>query len=598
MSQERGLRQGEGSAGGRPPQRSVVALARSLRALIRAEELWLVLVAAALGAAVGLIVVAMNASTQFAHEILFGLAPGQRVSAQPFIAPARALVPAAGGIVMALVALALARWFPRRTVDPIEANALYGGRMSLKDSLVVVTQTLISNGFGASVGLEAGYTQIGSAVASKVGRQLRVRRADMRVLVGAGAAGAIAAAFNAPLTGAFYAFELVIGTYTLTTLAPVVAAAIAAVSMQRLVLGDQAGFDVPLLPASTTVAFLPLIALGVFAALAGIGLMRSVTLTEAAFRRSFVPIWLRPVIGGAAVGGLALYSPLVLASGHGALRDGLTATLPLLTLVLLLLAKAAASAISIGSGFRGGLFFASLLIGALLGKAFAAVMALAAPPMFPEVVYALVGMSAFAVAVVGGPLTMAFLALEGTGSLPLTVAVLAASVTSSLTVRRLFGYSFATWRFHLRGESIRSPADIGWMRNLTVRRMMRPEVPCVRIDMQLDVFRRDFPLGSTNRVVAVDEQGTYAGIVWLSDAHAAGPECNVVGEVLHQTDIVLTPEMTVKSAIDAFARAEADALAVVDGAETKKVVGLLTEHYALRRYAEELENRRRDLGGE
>jgi CIC family chloride channel protein len=99
-------------------------------------------------------------------------------------------------------------------------------------------------------------------------------------------------------------------------------------------------------------------------------------------------------------------------------------------------------------------------------------------------------------------------------------------------------------------------------------------------------------------VVAVDAQGSYAGIVWLSDAHAAGPECSVVGEVLHQTAIVLTPEMTVKSAIDAFARAEADALAVVDGLETNKVVGLLTEHYALRRYAEELESRRRDLGGE
>ena len=123
------------------------------------------------------------------------------------------------------IGLAVARYHPRRAVDPIEANALYGGRMSLNDSLIVVLQTIISNGVGASVGLEAGYTQIGSAIASRFGRMFRVRRNDLRLLVGCGAAAAIAGAFNAPLTGAFYAFELVIGTYSLGTFAPVAVAA-------------------------------------------------------------------------------------------------------------------------------------------------------------------------------------------------------------------------------------------------------------------------------------------------------------------------------------------------------------------------------------
>src|SRR5579875_2140156 len=113
-------------------------------------------------------------------------------------------------------------------------------------------------------------------------------------------------------------------------------------------------------------------------------------------------------------------------------------------------------------------------------------------------------MSGVATAIVGGPLTMAFLALESTGSLPLTVAVLAAAVVSALTVRRTFGYSFATWRFHLRGEAIRSAVDIGWMRNLTVGRMMRRDVRTVRADMSVAAFRRDFPLGATQRVVVVD----------------------------------------------------------------------------------------------
>jgi CIC family chloride channel protein len=577
----------------------VTQVPAALRALVRSDELWLVVLAAAVGLVAGVLVVGMNVTSQAMHEVLYGLPRGARLSAQDGIAWPRAAVPAVGGLLMGLTALALARWRPRRAVDPIEANALYGGRMSFFDSMLLVGQTLISNGFGASVGLEAGFAQIGGAVASRAGRGFRLRRGDMRVLVGAGTAAAIAAAFNAPLTGAFYAFELVIGTYSLATLAPVVAAAIAAVSVQRVLLGDAPGFDIPPMPATETAAFLPLIALGVVAALAGIALMRAVTLTEDVFRRSSVPVWLRPVLGGVVVGGLALISPAVLSSGHGALRAGLTADVPLGMLVLLLGLKSLASAVSIGSGFRGGLFFASLLMGALLGKAFAAVMLLVSPmPMFPEIIYGLVGMSAFAVAVVGGPLTMAFLGLESTGSLPLTVAVLAASVVSSLTVRRTFGYSFATWRFHLRGESIRSAADIGWMRSLTVGRMMRREVRTVPADMTLAMFRRENALGSTGRIVVLDAADRYAGIIWLSDAYGADESVARVSELLHQTDTVLLPDMSIKDAVAKFEQAEADALAVVNNLDEKKVIGMLTEHYALRRYAEELERRRREVSGE
>src|SRR5262249_60892182 len=123
-------------------------------------------------------------------------------------------------------------------------SALYGGRMSLGDSLVVVGQTILSNGAGASIGLEAGYTQIGSAVASRFGGMVRVRPNDLRLLVGCGAAAAIAGAFNAPLTGAFYAFELVIGTYSLGTFAPVAVASIVAVAVVEAMGG--APFDLVL----------------------------------------------------------------------------------------------------------------------------------------------------------------------------------------------------------------------------------------------------------------------------------------------------------------------------------------------------------------
>ena len=129
-------------------------------------------------------------------------------------------------------------------------------------------------------------------------------------------------------------------------------------------------------------------------------------------------------------------------------------------------------------------------------------------------VYALVGMGALSVAVIGGPLTMTFMALETTGDFWLTTAVLVAIIVAAQVTRETFGYSFATWRFHLRGEGIRSAADVGWIRELTVRRMMRPDVRTVPSHTTISRFRRVFPLGSAAQVVAVDEDERYAGIVW------------------------------------------------------------------------------------
>ena len=578
----------------------VLHVPQRLRALVRADEIWLVVLAAVLGVFGGLSVAAMSWFTQAMHRVLFALGPAERLSGQVDVAAWRAiLMPTAGGLLMGLSAIAVARWWPRRAVDPIEANALYGGRMSLRDSLILVGQTMLSNGSGASVGLEAGYAQIGSALASRIGQAFRVRRNDLRVLVGCGAAAAIAAGFDAPLTSAFYAYELVIGTYSLATLAPVVVSAICGVSLVRMLIPDQYGFDVQVPTAIDPTAYLPILALGMICALGGIAIMRGVTLTEAAFRRSGVPVWARPVIGGIVVGLLALLTPQVLSSGHAALQVGLDAPYAVPQIAMLIVLKAVASAVSIGAGFRGGLFFASLFLGALLGKLFAAFLAMVtATTAVPAVVYAIVGMSALAVAVVGGPLTMAFLALESTGSLPMTVAVLTASVISAITVRRTFGYSFATWRFHLRGEAIRSAVDVGWMRSLTVGRMMRRDVRTVRTDAPLATFRRDFPLGATARVVVVDESGRYAGIVLLAEAHAADCKAETLASLLHHQTDVLLPPMTIKDAVAMFEAAESDALAVLDGRETRRVIGLLTEQHALRRYSEELDRRRRELSGE
>src|ERR1700712_2400330 len=190
----------------RPIGSAVMHAPQVLRALVRADEIWLVVLAAFVGCATGIMVWLMTATTQLIHQNLFGIGSSQRLSAMVSLDPLRTvLVPTLGGLALGLLTLGIARFRPRRTVDPIEANALFGGRMSLNGSLIVVLQTILSNGVGASVGLEAGYTQIGSAIASRWGHAFRVRRNDLRLLVGCGAAAAIAGAFNAPLTRAVYA---------------------------------------------------------------------------------------------------------------------------------------------------------------------------------------------------------------------------------------------------------------------------------------------------------------------------------------------------------------------------------------------------------
>jgi CIC family chloride channel protein len=192
-----------------------------LKALNRRTEIGLVLTSAVIGVVSGLAVTAMSLASQQLHKIVFGISSGERVSAAQAVDVLTAVAaPLVGGLFLSLIVYILAERHKKPMVDPIEANALHGGRLSLTDSAIVAVQNLISNGFGGSVGLEAGYTQLAAGIASSIGSYLQLRRSDLRILVGCGAAGAIAAAFNAPLTAAFYAFELIIGIYAIASLTP------------------------------------------------------------------------------------------------------------------------------------------------------------------------------------------------------------------------------------------------------------------------------------------------------------------------------------------------------------------------------------------
>ncbi|XKH36307.1 chloride channel protein [Azospirillum doebereinerae] len=383
---------------------------------VRDSALAVVLLAALLGGAVGLAVGLLHEGVVGLQSLVFAVPEGERLGLSA-LDPVRALaVPVLGGLLLGLLVALVRRWRPRDIVDAVEANALHGGRMSLIDSLRLTVTTALSNASGASVGMEAAYTQAGAGLASAVGQRLRLRRADLRTMVGCGAAAAIAAAYDAPLAGAFYAFELVLGGYTLATLAPVGAAAVLAVAASGLLTDAEAPLALgrPVVVAGWDYAVCGVV--GFLAGWLGILSMQAVTLAERAFRVLRVPRWLGPALGGLCVGGLALAVPAVMGSGPGAVPPELAGGA--LVLALTLAAKILASAVSLGSGFRGGLFSASLFVGGLFGGLLAALVETLLPGLgVDRGLLLLVGMGSVAAGVIGAPVTMVLLVLETTQDL-------------------------------------------------------------------------------------------------------------------------------------------------------------------------------------
>jgi CIC family chloride channel protein len=568
-----------------------------LRRRARASEAAVIILAVIIGAAAGMLSVLQGAIARTLQHQLFHLPSGQRLSTADAVPIAALMALPAGGLLLAAFSW-ITKARRRRLVDAVEANALHGGRVAWTDSLVISGQTIISNGFGASVGLEAAYAQLGAAVASAAGGWLRLRRGDLRVLVGAGTGAAIAAAFGAPLTGAFYAFEIVIGAYTPAAIAPVAAAALSAVLVGQTLGVQPYLVDAAAGEAVQTHHYIVYGGLGAIAALLGIVLMRAVADMERLTKRLPIPAEARPALGGLLLIPLAIVTPQVLSAGHGALHLDLEYALPLSFVAAIFIMKSAASIVSLGFGFRGGLFFASLFLGSLLGHLYAGVFALVAgyPVVDPQNA-ALVGMAAFAVSVVGGPMTMAMLVLEATHDFSLTGATIAASLVATTIVREAFGYSFSTWRLHLRGETIKSARDVGWVRSLTAGRMMRRVERATPASLTVTEFRRAFPLGATSRVVLTGDDGRYAGIVQVASAYADGTAPDQpIGTIAIQQSEALDAAADIRRVMAAFDAAGADEMAVV--AHDGRVLGVLSETYLRRRYAEELDKAQRELFGE
>lgn len=591
-------------AGAKPRRRSVISIAelrgrierRRLRRVLRENGAVLIAAAAIVGGAGGAVASLMVWVAMLLHTTLFALPAHAHLSAVTSLDWTRMLaVLAVGG---ALVGLSAALWRKRigTIVDPIEANALHGGKMSTADSLFVAGQSLVSSGFGASLGLEGGFTQMAGAIGSKIGRMMRRRRHDVRMLVGAGAAGAIAGAFNAPFAGAAYGFELIIGSYTAGTLAPVAVASVAGTLVSWSIFGGIYRIPVQQITLAAGHEFVLLLVIGVTCGLLAVTVMRGATGTERVARSWGLRYEFRPITGGVILAGLGWLTPHALGSGHGGIELVLQSTWSLSLILLVLAAKIAASAVSIGSGFRGGLFSTSLFLGALTGASISGLAVHAGLASADDApLFILVAMGAFGAAVIGAPLTMALLVIEISDKLTIAAPVLIGVVVATLTVRAAFGYSFATWRFHLRGEAILGGEDVGWARDVTAGRLMRRDLKTTLASAPLSEVRAHHPLGSAKVVAAIDAHGGYLGLVDIAGLHAYDKAGETVYDHLTHQDATVRADMTVDRLLSEFEARETEILVITDDA--RQVHGYVTEAFALRRYRQELDRRQHEIFG-
>jgi CIC family chloride channel protein len=563
----------------------------------------MVFLAAVIGVATGLSVAGVQSLVMLTQRGLMGFAAERRIMLPEHASFLRIFLSlAASAVLLTALGILIKRYSSRQPIDAVEANALRGGTMTWFDAVAVVVPILASAGFGASVGIEAAVTQLGAVMASQFGRSLGRPRSDLRILVGAGAAAAIAAAYRAPIAGMLYAYELVLGTYSKRTLAPVGIAALAGVLTIWVLTGQAKPFQLETGSHVTWPDYLLALVIGFLAAVLGIAVMLLVSVFER----------LAKAMPGGETGSrlvvallmtiLSIRYPAVLGSGHSAIERASNGDIAGRAALGLLGAKSLASAACLGSGFRGGLFSASLMIGALLGQVVAWVI-----PMLPggaQVVpelCAIIGMAAVGASIIGSPLAMIFLVLETTGDFDATVVVAIGAVTAAFLTDRLFGYSFATWRFQQRGLAIDGGQEISRLQSTTIAEVIRPPARSIAATAGITEVVHAVSSAGGRGTAVYGLDGRFLGLVDPSLVEIAtadgGPLPVVASDLIYATTPAITPRTTLAE-ITALLRADdRPTLAVLDPADPRKLVGCVRarDAFAMASHLSDMQ-RREELG--
>ncbi len=564
----------------RPDFKSVLT---SWRKSLRNEQFILSLLAVVIGALAGYGAIVFRELIGMIQLFAFGSDSDYLLSVSKYLPWWQLLLaPVAGGL---LVGLFVHFVMPGRrnhgVADVIEAGALRAGRMSLGTGIGAALAAATSIGFGASVGREGPVIHLGATIAASIATRLRLNRNAALTLLGCGVASGIAASFNAPIAGVFFALEVVIGHYALAAFAPVVIASVVGTIIARMQFGNFPAFVVPEFGIVSFLEFPAFAMLGlVSAAIAGV-FMWSIMFTQDTMARLPIPPWSRPALGGLAVGMIAVFLPQVLGVGYEATDLALQVELSLALLIVLAIAKIAATAISLGSGFAGGVFSPSLFIGAMVGGAFGVI----AGTVFPELAtspgaYTIIGMGAVASAVLGAPISTILIVFEITGDYGVTIAVMIASAVAAVVTRRIPGKSYFHWLLARRGVDVARDRAAGLLQTMSVREVMNETVRRVPREMKIDEIRELLRLDPHGVFFVVDGEARLCGSLTFDElsefAFADGADGIVNAEhIARQHGAAALADDSLERLLEVMDAEGAEHLPVVDGAETRRVIGVV-----------------------
>ena len=492
------------------------------------------------------------------------------------------LAPTLGGLI---VGLFIYYFMPERRnqgiADIMEACAFRGGKMDVKAGVGAALASAASIGCGASVGREGPAVHIGASISSWISERLNFSRTFSLTLLGCGVAAAVSASFNVPIAGVFFALEVVIGQYTLSVFAPIVVASVVSAVVIRNIFGDYPAFVVPEYFIDSLFEVPIFMVLGLVCALVAVAFMYSIFLVQDGTAKLPMPVWLRPALGGLAIGCIALTWPQILGVGYQSMGLALKEALPLGLLFALIFAKMAATSIALGSGFAGGIFSPSLFIGAMTGAAFG----LGAAQLLPEFAsthgaYTVLGMVGVASAVLGAPISTMLIIFELTNNTQMTIAVMVTVTIATVVAQQITGRrSFFVWQLERRGVTLGDTREQELMLATAIKSAVSNDFAILPRSASLKAARELFARERPAVVFVVDDEGRLEGCVtpagFLERAHDAGEKRVTAGDVARPCETLILPNASLERATRLMAQGSADYLPVVDDIQARRAIGVI-----------------------
>ncbi len=501
------------------------------------------------------------------------------------------LVPAIGGLLVGPLIYRFAREAKGHGVPEVmEAVALRGGRIR---PVVVVIKALASSiciGSGGSAGREGPIVQIGSALGSSVGQLLQVSSDRIRMLLACGAAGGIAATFNAPVAGVLFALEVILGEFAVTHFSTVVVASVTASVVSQVFVGSQPAFSTPRYSLESAWELLFYTVLGVLAAVVGVFFIRNLYWIEDRFDDWNIPEYVKPAIGGLGVGVIGLFAPGVFGVGYETIESVLRSEGgPLTTVALLLIAKILATSLTLGSGGSGGVFAPSLFMGAMLGGLFGGFVHNSFPASTaPPGAYALVGMAAVFAAAGRAPITAIIILFEMTGDYRIILPLMLSTVIATTLASHLESESIYTKKLSRRGTALQRGRVVDVMQSMQVEDVMTRDTAAVPVSMKRSELIDHLQRTRRHAVPVLDQNRKLYGVVSISDLDrfhlaARSREPNAA-EMATRSLVTVFPDELMWRALESMGSRDLSSLPVVDRRDPEKLVGVIRRRNIVRAY--------------